>query len=78
MTSLQFLGGTVFGRRLINWRTYRRTLTIRKWLTNGKIHPRRVFVTHGEALAAESLSNYLADFTGGNRMVPIPNEIVDL
>jgi metallo-beta-lactamase family protein len=48
------------------------------WVTNLKVTPRRVFITHGEEVAAEHFSKYLHEKTGWNTIVPDYKDTVAL
>jgi metallo-beta-lactamase family protein len=41
-----------------------------KWISKLSVHPRHVFVTHGEKESAESFSKYLHEQTGYETSVP--------
>jgi metallo-beta-lactamase family protein len=49
-----------------------------RWVSALSVRPRLVFVTHGEAEAAEEFKNFLAEKTGFDVMVPSYNETVRL
>ncbi|MFC1871836.1 MBL fold metallo-hydrolase RNA specificity domain-containing protein [Chloroflexota bacterium] len=48
------------------------------WLSDIKVPPRRVFVTHGEGKAADSMAKYITGNTGWKTMVPQYRETVNL
>lgn len=48
------------------------------WLRSGKLHPRQVFVTHGEPAAADAFRRRLGETFGWNARVPDAGESVAL
>jgi metallo-beta-lactamase family protein len=51
---------------------------ILQWFTQSKIHPAKVFVTHGEASAADELRRRVSETFGWNCFVPEQGEVVRL
>jgi metallo-beta-lactamase family protein len=49
-----------------------------RWLSGLKAAPRRVFITHGEAEAAESFAGYLSQKTGWKTLIPHYKQEVNL
>ena len=49
-----------------------------RWLGGLKTAPRRVFITHGEPEAAESLAGYLSRQTGWKTLIPRYKQAVNL
>jgi metallo-beta-lactamase family protein len=49
-----------------------------RWFTNLKVKPRHVFITHGEAEAAEKFREFLTEKTGFEASVPAYNSTVTL
>ena len=49
-----------------------------QWFSESKIHPRKVFITHGEASAADELRRRLTESFGWNCVVPAFDEKVSL
>ena len=48
------------------------------WLKQSEIHPKRVFVTHGERVAADSMRIKLKDSFGWKACVPEVGEEIEL
>ena len=49
-----------------------------RWLSRLEVNPRQVFITHGEAEAAEKFLEFLTQQTGFKAVVPIYNSRVSL